>query len=329
MGTLYLRVGYKYLMISPQVSIIMPAFNAERYIEEAVNSVINQTFKDWELIIINDGSTDGTEIIAGKYIAADSRVKLINQENKKLGAARNTGIVSAKGGWIAFLDADDLWVPDKLEKQLFAAQTNPGAGVVFSDGFTFYDDAIKTALPYGTVTGPLTASAIYKLEYQGNYIPVLSVIVKKKHIDAIGLQDVDPCIYGCEDWDYWLRLAIHGVPFYGMNDKLFYYRKHSSGMSNDYDLMNLAKATVFIKNFRKELLSKQDIFRISNFINLTICSFISLGKIKEALFLNRRMNSISKSVLRKTGSFFINTFGSRSYYPVRLVFKVNSLFKLY
>lgn len=316
-------------MNSPRISIIMPAFNAEKYIEEAVNSVINQTLNNWELIIINDGSTDGTEIIAGKYVAVDSRIKLISQENKKLGAARNTGIVNAKGDWIAFLDADDLWVPDKLEKQLSVAKTYPDAGVIFSDGFTFYNDVIKTALPYGTVTGSLTASAMYKLEYQGNYIPVLSVLVKKNHIDAIGLQDVDPHIHGCEDWDYWLRLAIHGVSFYGMDDKLFYYRKHTSNMSNDNDQMNLAKATVFIQNFRKELLSKQDIFRISSFINLTICSFISLGKIKEALFLNNRMNTISKSVFRKIVGFFINTFGNRSYYPVRLVFKVNSLFKLY
>jgi teichuronic acid biosynthesis glycosyltransferase TuaG len=311
-------------MIKPVVSVIMPAFNAGKYIEESINSVINQTFNNWELIIINDGSTDDTMTIANKYVSADQRIKLINQENKRLGAARNTGITNATGAWIAFLDADDLWVSDKLEKQLAIADSKPEAGVIFTDGFTFYDDAAKTALPYGTIAGPITADAIYKLEYQGNYIPVLSVIVKKAHIDAIGLQDESPYIYGCEDWDYWLRLAINGISFYGIDEKLFYYRKHGSNMSNDNDLMNLAKATVFIKNFKKELLTRAEIFRINSFINLTICSFIRLGKTKEALFLNNRMNDVSKRIYRNLSSLLINVFGSRSYYMVRIVFKANS-----
>jgi teichuronic acid biosynthesis glycosyltransferase TuaG len=153
-------------MNDPLVSVIMPAFNAEKYIEESINSVIGQTFLNWELIIINDGSTDSTEHIAGKYAATDARVKLVTQENKRLGAARNTGILNSKGNWIAFLDADDLWMPDKLKKQLCVAKTEPKAGVIFTDGFTFYDNSIKTALPYGTVTGFFTASDIYKLEYR-------------------------------------------------------------------------------------------------------------------------------------------------------------------
>ncbi|SHN24208.1 glycosyltransferase family 2 protein [Mucilaginibacter sp. OK098] len=311
-------------MNDPLVSIIMPAYNAEKFIEESINSVINQTFNNWELLIINDGSTDSTESIACKYAATDARVKLINQENKRLGAARNTGILNAKGSWIAFLDADDLWMPDKLKKQLSVAKTEPKAGVIFTDGFTFYDNSIKTALPYGTVTGFFTASAIYKLEYQGNYIPVLSALIKKAHIDNIGLQDESPYVYGCEDWDYWLRLAINGVSFFGMEEKLFYYRRHISNMSNDSNLMALAKATVFIKNFKKELLSNQEIRKINGFINLTICGFIKLGRIKEALFLNNGMYNVSKKAFRKLSSLFISILGSRSYYLTRMVFKVNS-----
>ncbi|MDB4919625.1 glycosyltransferase family 2 protein [Mucilaginibacter sp.] len=312
-------------MNSPFISVIMPAFNAEKYIEESINSVICQTYINWELIIINDGSTDRTANIAGKYGAADARIKLINQENKRLGAARNAGIITAKGNWIAFLDADDLWMPYKLEKQIQAAETEPAAGVIFSSGYTFYDNSLNTALPYGTVAGFFTHTEIYKLEYKGNYIPVLSALVKKSHIDKIGLQDENPYVYGCEDWDYWLRLALNGVSFFGMNERLFYYRRHISNMSNDNNLMTLAKATVFIKNLKKELLTKEEFGRINGFINLTICSFTKLGKIKEALFLNNFMYNVSKRWLRKFGSFIIDNHGKRAYYLLRLGFKIDTM----
>lgn len=310
-------------MNSPLVSIIMPAFNAGAYIAEAADSVINQTFTNWELIIINDGSTDDTEAIAQKYSAKDPRIRLITQENKKLSAARNTGIINAKGEWVAFLDADDLWVATKLAKQLNVAERQPDAGVIFTGGYTFYNNDLKTAQPYGTVSGYYTPSAIYKLEYQGNYIPVLSVLVKKKHLDIVGLQDEQ--LRACEDWDYWLRLALNGVSFFGMEEKLFYYRKHSSNMSNDDNLMSLANATIFIKNYRKELFSSAEAVKVRGFINRTICSFIKPGKISEALFLNNGMYGVSKALSRRISSAMMNTLGNKSYYLVRLVFKIESL----
>jgi teichuronic acid biosynthesis glycosyltransferase TuaG len=317
--------GLEYPTSKPLVSVIMPAFNAGKYIAESINSVISQTFYNWELIIINDGSIDNTRNIADQFTLNDSRIILINQQNKRLGAARNAGIAAAKGHWIAFLDADDIWVNDKLEKQLLIAKIQPDAGVIFTDGFTFYNDDKETASPYGIKTGLISGEAIYKLEYQGNYIPVLSVMVKKTHLDEIGLQDENPYIYGCEDWDYWLKLAINGTSFYGMKDKLFYYRRHSSNMSNDNNLMNLAKATVFIKNLKKELLTSTEIDKVTGFVNIVICSFIRVGKTKEALFLNNRMYDVSKGFFRKLSSFLISMFSNRSYYLVRMFFKANSL----
>jgi teichuronic acid biosynthesis glycosyltransferase TuaG len=311
-------------MIKPQVSVIMPAFNAALYIEEAIRSVIDQTFQNWELIVINDGSTDATRVIVDRYVLKDDRIKLINQENKKLGAARNTGIINSNGEWIAFLDADDLWVPVKLEKQLQIARAYPKAGVIFSDGYIF-SERINEDMPYGTVAGFFEAREMYKLEYQGNYIPVLSVLVKKKHLDEIGPQDENPSIYGCEDWDYWLRLAVNGVSFFGMEEKLFYYRKHASNMSNDNQLMTFAKATVFIKNLKKELLPSNEIKKINGFINLTVCNFLRTGKTEEALFLNDKMDHAFETNFRKISGSLIRIFKSRSYLMVRAVYKVNSL----
>ena len=310
-------------MNEPIVSVVMPAFNAGQFIAEAVDSVIKQTFNSWELIIVNDGSTDDTQAIVEKYAVADPRIKLVNQQNKKLSAARNAGIANAKGEWIAFLDADDSWVAEKLENQLATAEKQPAAGVIFSDGFIYYNNDLKPAQPYGAITGYFAPVDIYKLEYRGNYIPVLSVMVKKKYLDIVGWQDEQ--LRACEDWDYWIRLALNGVEFYGMDEKLFFYRKHATNMSNNSVLMSLANAAVYIKNFRQDLLSTEDIVRVTGFINRTICSLVKPGKINEALFLNKGMYNISGRSLRKLSSFIIDKLGKRSYYFVRLIFKIDTM----
>src|ERR1700744_5385897 len=97
------------------ISIIMPAYNAENFIGSAIESVLDQTYLNWELIVVNDGSTDQTAAIVETFAASDKRIKCISQPNMRQGAARNTGIKNSRGDLIAFLDADDLWLPGKLE----------------------------------------------------------------------------------------------------------------------------------------------------------------------------------------------------------------------
>lgn len=106
-------------MIDDLVSIIMPAYNAEKYIEEAIQSVLKQTYTNWELIIVNDCSTDKTEQIIKKYQEQDQRIRLCSLiKNKGVANARNTAIKNAVGRYLAFLDSDDMWLPEKLEKQI-------------------------------------------------------------------------------------------------------------------------------------------------------------------------------------------------------------------
>lgn len=100
----------------PKVSVVIPAYNAMSYLPETVASVLNQTFEDYEVIVVNDGSKDDIKIWIAQL--ADTRIKLISQENQGLSGARNTGIAHAQGEYVAFLDADDLWAPTKLEKQV-------------------------------------------------------------------------------------------------------------------------------------------------------------------------------------------------------------------
>ena len=102
-----------------RISVIMPAFNCEKYISKSIDSVLHQTHKNWELIIVDDNSSDNTASIASEYAKKDSRIRVINQiPNAGCAQARNLGISEAKGKYIAFLDSDDMWVAEKLEKQL-------------------------------------------------------------------------------------------------------------------------------------------------------------------------------------------------------------------
>lgn len=301
----------------------MPAYNAEKYLSQAVDSVISQTYNNWELIIINDGSTDSTQNIAGHYAKTYKGIKLINQENKRLSAARNTGIKAANGEWIAFLDADDIWVENKLALQMEKINADANIGLIFSDGYIFNDNHLNTDLLHGAASGLFSGPDMYELLYTGNYIPVLSVLVKKQHLTDIGWQDEQ--FTGCQDWDYWIRLAANNIVFFGMPDKLFYYRRHSANMSNNNDMIAFEKAVVFIKNFKKELFNTEELQNMKRFLNITICKLVARGEIKEALLLTGKQNKVFKTGVRNTAHFLIGALKRNAYYLLRLVFKTETL----
>jgi len=239
------------------VSIIMPAYNAELFIEEAIESVISQTYINWELIIVNDGSTDNTRTIVEKFLLEDNRIKLINQENKRLGAARNTGFKNATGFFVAFLDSDDLWLPSKLEIQIDFLSKNPNIDVVFSGGYTFFEDKnIKLDYHLSTITGFYPGKDMFSRLFNENEIPVLSVVLKRSWIENIGLQDEDKYAKGSEDLDYWLRLAKADAEFYGLANKLFIYRVHSAGMSAQVSFQKFSTFNILIKNFDSDVIDK-------------------------------------------------------------------------
>ncbi len=184
----------------PTISIIVPAYNAERTIVETVTSVQQQTYSDFELIVINDGSTDQTLELLGKV--QDPRLKVYSYENGGLSVARNRGIAQASGEFIAFLDADDLWTTDKLELQLTALQQHPEAGVAYSwtlfmdeKGELFHAD--KPIFFEGNVCAQLLVS---------NFLASGSnPLIRTQAVTSIG--EFDPLVSGAADWDYWLRLA--------------------------------------------------------------------------------------------------------------------------
>jgi glycosyltransferase involved in cell wall biosynthesis len=224
------------------ISVVISAYNAEHTILETVQSVQEQIFSNFELIVINDGSTDRTLEILNKII--DPRLKIFSYKNGGLPVARNRGIAQATGEFIAFIDADDLWTPDKLELQLAALQQHQEAGVAYSwtafideDGQFLY--AQEPTFFEGNVYPQLLAS---------NFISSGSnILVRRQFIELAG--KFDPSLKSAEDWDYNIRLAAL-CPFVVVSKYQILYRKSSQSMTAKVDVMQKAILTVVERAFQ-------------------------------------------------------------------------------
>jgi teichuronic acid biosynthesis glycosyltransferase TuaG len=214
------------------VSIIVPAFNAEKYIEATILSIQNQTYQNWEALVVDDGSTDGTAGIVKNKMQQDVRIRYMYQPNGKQGKARNTAIAVATGKYLAFLDADDCWHPNKLEMQVKAMEDGLSV-IVFCSGWWLKDPAQPEAYPMNTPQGRQEPDEFYRKQLQGYSIPMLSAIVKKEAVLAVGGFDEDLRVQNAEDYQLWLRLSDAGYSFYGLPDRLFYYRVHQGQSTHD------------------------------------------------------------------------------------------------
>ena len=207
----------------------MPAYNTEKFIGASIQSVVDQTYANWELLVVDDGSTDKTADIIRQHAARDSRVKYLFQQNGRQAKARNLSIQHSQGTLIAFLDADDLWLPEKLERQLQAlVATN--ADVVYSNGLIIYEPgALPGATDFPIVAGTIEGRKMLDVLLLQNRIPVQSVLVRMEAYRKAGPFDESPQFHGCEDYEMWIRLAERGALFHGMSEKLIKYRRHPSG----------------------------------------------------------------------------------------------------
>lgn len=220
----------------PAVSVIIPAYNAEPFIEDTVRSVLDQTFSDLEVILVDDGSTDGTVARLEKF---GDRIRVERQGNGGVAKARNTGVRIATGEWIAFLDADDLWLPDKLERQLAA----PSAVMVYSDR---YNIGARGELPeLQSLVTPMHGGDVFvTLLTDGNFITNTSVMVRRALFEQMG--GFFTGLNGTEDWDLWIRIAEqHAIHF--VNEPLVRYRFHPGGISRNYRRMGRERRMVIAR----------------------------------------------------------------------------------
>ena len=209
------------------ISVIIPAYNAEDTILETIKSIQKQTFSDWEIIAVDDGSTDKT--LKKLSEIQDQRVKVLSYENGGVAIARNRGISHASGEYIAFMDADDLWTSDKLESQLAALQTNPEAGVAYSWTYYFYDKSNlkKTLFPGESIhfSGDVYSHLLVKNFLASGSNP----LIRRKAIESVG--EFDPACVPCEDWDFYLRLAAQFFFIVVPKHQIIYRQSANSGSS--------------------------------------------------------------------------------------------------
>lgn len=189
------------------ISIIIPSYNSAQMVCDAIESVLISIEEDYEIILINDGSTDNTAEVITTYLS-DKRIKYIEQSNRGLAGARNTGIENANGEYLVFLDADDLILPNKLLVQRKFLDENPAFDIVYSKSEWFIEDDFNNTreVRFPVYTGEVIQYLIY-----GNFIHVNSVMVRKDAVIKAGLFDEN--LRELEDWDLWLRMALNGSKF--------------------------------------------------------------------------------------------------------------------
>jgi glycosyltransferase involved in cell wall biosynthesis len=212
----------------PRVSVIIPALNAEAFLARAVRSVEAQTYSDYEIIVVDDGSTDATAKVAQSF----KSVRYFHQFNQYQAVARNRGLKEARGEMVAFLDADDEWLPEKLERQL-AFMDERGSRISYTDTYYLKDDKrvrySRLAPPYeGQILNPLIDEWL-----DFCFITMNTVVAEKRLLEEVGGFDEAAPFYSFEDYGLWLQVALSGASFDYLDEPLaIYYRGHESDSSD-------------------------------------------------------------------------------------------------
>lgn len=211
------------------ISVIIPVYNGMKYLPQTVQSVLEQTYQDFEVLIINDGSSDNIE----EWFAnlKKKQIKLISQENKGKSAARNAGILAAQGKYLAFLDADDLWKPTKLEKQLKCFNHSFDVGLVYSGTIIINEHGLST----GKIIMPKAEGDVWEKMLESNLLVCGSnPLIHRDCFDKVGLFSLDLPL--AQDWDMWIRIA-NNYSFALVQEPLVCYREHSENTSKKWQKM--------------------------------------------------------------------------------------------
>ncbi len=217
-------------------SIIMPVYNHADYLAEAVQSVTNQTRQDWELIIVDDGSTDGSGELADKLASSDGRITVIHQKNAGPAAARNTALAQARGSWLAYIDSDDVYMPDALQKFADYISEHHDAKFIYGYRYRIGDGANeKECGEYQDCTTGTT-------ELFGRmYLSHLCVCYRRELIEQAGPYDAS--LRSCEDYELYLRMSLH-CRFEPLGKPTGYRRRHGSNISRQTGYSQILEAEV-------------------------------------------------------------------------------------
>jgi GT2 family glycosyltransferase len=228
----------------PTVSILTPAYNSAKFIRQTLDSVLRQTFDDFEMIVVDDGSTDGTRAIVDAYAARDGRIQVVTQPNAGIAAARNRAMTMARGRFFALLDSDDLWLPTYLAEQLAILAGRPDVAVLSANAINFggvFDGA--PLLPI-RARARIRLVSLLELVTVEDSLCILSMF-RREVVDAIG--GFDATLRRSEDYDLWLRAAAAGYRIAVNPKPLGLYRRRPDSVSADEGLMLEAMKGPLIK----------------------------------------------------------------------------------
>jgi len=220
-----------------KISIVMPVFNSEKYLEDCLNSLVNQTFKDFELICVNDGSTDNTKEIIDNLENEYPDIKFITIQNSGVCKTRNLGIANSTGDYILPLDADDKIGTEYIEKAVQVLDNNKNTGLVYCNAEFFGSIQKKWDLKPATTENMLVQNRIFP-----------SAMFRKETFNQIGGYKPE-METGCEDWELWLSIIESGAEIYKLPETLFYYRKSENERTKiSHRPLNYIKIRLNIKN---------------------------------------------------------------------------------
>lgn len=236
-------------MLNPQVSVIIPAYNGEAYIQQSIESVLHQSYQNWELVVVDDGSTDRTQKIVTEY---GDLVRYVYQENQNVAAARNRGIREARGEWLAFLDQDDFFVPEKLAVQVSALAKHPSVGIVHS-GWQIVDregNVVSRVEPWHGIPELNVASwLLWKPVFLG------AMLFRRDGLEFAG--GFNCRFHQAPDVDLVLRLALMGCEAVWVPQTTVGYRQHDRNASRNTQVQVLECEEVLDRLFARSNLSEE------------------------------------------------------------------------
>lgn len=224
-----------------QVSVVIPAYNAAEYIAEALDSVLAQTFSDYEIVVVNDGSPD-TERLEQALAPYRHRIRYLKQENRGPSAARNAAILEAVGKYVAFLDSDDRWLPSHLQAQLRLLDNDPALGLVYADGIVTVEDApVRTCFQINRQNHPVTFEMLVRDDCT---VVTSAAVARREALLQAGL--FDERFKHCEDFDLWARVLLCGFRIdYARQIQIVH--RSGIGLSSDAESMKRSLLAVYQK----------------------------------------------------------------------------------
>ena len=283
------------------ISVVMPVYNGEKYLREAIDSILTQSFNDFEFIIINDGSTDNSKLIIDSF--DDERIIYVEQKNKGLAKALNLGISYSKGEFIARMDADDISMPYRLMNQYLFFQSHPHISVV-SGSFSYIDNNGSYLGRSFAITNPFLVKK--KLLNSGCIICHPSVMMRRKDFYSVsGYSEIMGNRF--TDYHLWVKFIKNGFKIQNMSEILIKYRIIDTAISSKFTLSNAGRK-ILLKIIKKDNPTISDLSNLNNFYELNDESFLKREKVYNNLqnYLYNKIPYVEQNIKNYIFSLFAN-----------------------